>query len=263
MVNAIFGDNFENRLERVNYESILSVYPYLVNNVGINGSYYDTTCFMMLLVNLAEPDWIQIDCHQKILPNVLCYLQKTSKEGKMNTNVTFVHERKACPKSQILKNNSCYLFVWLNGRDKKPMKQLCKNNNAYPIHLRNITFFQYLFDAVAVVFPPFMFLHSLEDYLYKFTYRKYVNIYVYSKEEILSNETAGLHICSSEIKLISTGDNVFHCKHGSSVLVIFICDGVVDCPFDNSDEMQSCDSFSNGQNGLRKFFNCGALFICH
>ena len=109
-------------------------------------------------------------------------------------------------------------------------------------------------------FHHFLSPHSSEEYLYKFTYKRFANTYVYKHEEILSKKTTGLYLCSSEKKIISTGDNVFHCKYGSSVSHIFICDGVVDCPFDNSDEMQHCHLFSNAQNKLKAFSSCGTLF---
>ena len=113
---------------------------------------------------------------------------------------------------------------------------------------------------MAVEFPPFVSPHQSEDHLNKFTYTRIANTYVYRQEEVLSKKTTGLYLCSSEKKLISTGDSIFHCKYGSSVSHLFICDGVVDCPFDNSDEMQDCHLFSNAQNKLMTFSSCGTLF---
>ena len=215
---------------------------------------------MMLLVNLAEPDWVQIDCYQKLLPNVLCYMKGAEKKRQLHINVTDEDKRRACSRTQILMNNLCFSFLWYDGMGKNSMEQLCKKHNEILYNLQNITLFQYLFDAVSVEFAPFLSQHSSEDYLHKFTYKRFANTYVYRHEEILSRKTTGLHLCSSEKKLISLGDNIFHCKYGSSVSHIFICNGVVDCPFDNSDEMQNCHLFSNARNKLKTFSSCGTLF---
>ena len=238
-------------LEKVYSEATEAVYPYIGNN---------DTCFMMLLVNLAEVDWIQVDCDKKLLPNALCIMTAVNSEKDKEHEVLFINDRLSCIRTQILKNNLCYLFLWYNGMDGKSMEHSCKSNNAFSPNLQNITMFEYLFDAVTVNFPPILSTHQAIDSIYKFTYRRYENIYVYDQEQILSKKAAGLHLCLSEKYPISTGDNLFNCKNGSSVSYMLICNGVVDCPFDNSDEIMNCSLFTNPQNRMRKFLRCSALF---
>ena len=103
-------------------------------------------------------------------------------------------------------------------------------------------------------------MHRHKDHLYKFTYIKYVNIYFYNQEPILSEITEGLHLCFSEKQPVSAGDNLFPCKKGSLVSYTFICNGRIDCPFDNSDEMVNCSLFTNIQNSMKKFPSCSSLF---
>ena len=60
------------------------------------------------------------------------------------------------------------------------------------------------------------------------------------------NGSAGFYLCSQEKQLISTGDNIFMCENGNYVLIMFLCDGIMDCETDNSDESLSfCRLFSN------------------
>ena len=96
---------------------------------------------MMLLVNLAEPDWIQIDSYQKLLPNVLCYMKGEETKMQLPTNLTDEDKRRTCLRTQILVNNLCYSFLWYDGMGQKSMEQLCKKHNQLLYNLKNITMF--------------------------------------------------------------------------------------------------------------------------
>ena len=239
------------RLQRIFSEATETVYPYVGNN---------DTCFMMLLVNLAEVDWIQINCDKRLLPNVLCKKKGVNSVQEIDHNAIFISKIMSCNRMHILKNNLCYLFHWYDGTEGKLLTHSCKNYNAFSLNLQNITIFQYLFEAVNVEFPPIVSEHQLENYLYQFKYRNYVNIFVYSQEKKLRKNAQGLHLCVSQKQPVSTGDNLFHCENGSSVSYVFICNGIVDCPFDDSDERINCSLFTNVQNNMRKFVTCSTLF---
>ena len=254
--DELFGNAFANnqilhRLESVYSQATKTMYPYIHTN---------DTCFIMLLVNLAEPDWIQIDCDKKLLSNVLCVIKGVNSEEQIEPNITLINNKKSCTQTYVLMYDVCYLFLWYEGMEGDTMDQSCKNNNAFSVNLENITIFQNLFDAVPVEFPPILSTHLHEDHLYKFTYRKYVNIYIYSQEPILGEMTEGLHLCLSEKQPVSAGDNLFPCEKGSFVSYTFICNGRVDCPFDNSDERVNCSFFTNTQNSMKKFPSCSSLF---
>ena len=216
----------------------------------------------MLLKNLAEPDWIQIDCDKKYLTNLVCITNETNNsDKKINIDNVSKATRVSCLKTHILKNNVCYLFLWYKEVEGVTMNQMCKNNGAVLVDLKDITMFKYLFEAVSSEFPPILSPHILHKYLYKFTYKRHANIYVYNKEEILADESEGLHLCSAKKKFTSTGDNLFHCQNGSYISYILVCNGVIDCPFDSSDEtFTKCTLFSNTQNKQKLFSSCDALF---
>ena len=46
-------------------------------------------CTLMLMSNLAEPEWIQVDCNYDNLASVICVQNKTNH----NTSNTFTHHR--------------------------------------------------------------------------------------------------------------------------------------------------------------------------
>ena len=67
---------------------------------------------MMLLVNLAEVDWIQIDCDKKLLPNVLCSSTMTGVNSEKNSKPLFVNDITSCIKTQIVKNYVIYVIYF-------------------------------------------------------------------------------------------------------------------------------------------------------
>ena len=96
----------------------------------------------MLLVNLAEPDWVQVDCDAKILPNVLCVSDQVKVSNNNNHTITNqVDSKWNCPKSAIIKSHLCYIFLWFDGKVDISMKQSCKALNGNSVHLTNITIF--------------------------------------------------------------------------------------------------------------------------
>ena len=72
-------------------------------------------CTIMLLSNLAEPEWISIPCNRKFLYFVFC-----TKKNKLNylhcQNVTNNITVKSCEHFQITIMKDCYSFIWLTNK---------------------------------------------------------------------------------------------------------------------------------------------------
>ena len=64
----LYGYYLLDKLIDIKFEATQTIYPHL-NETGKH-------CTLMLLMNLAETEWVQIDCHQKLLTSVLCVTQK-------------------------------------------------------------------------------------------------------------------------------------------------------------------------------------------
>ena len=73
------------------------------------------TCFLILVSNLAEPDWISVSCNRKVLHWIIC-------EVSNNMEATFNVERKTfnedkinyCSPKYIMFDSKCISFKWLS-----------------------------------------------------------------------------------------------------------------------------------------------------
>ena len=216
-------------------------------------------CTVMLLSNLAESDWIQINCELKLLANILCV-----SEPPNHTNIGFIHhsdmlESLNCAPGYFSKYNLCYIFLWHNAVEIKDLTDTCKRLDLLTIDISKSNAVQYLFEAVEVPFPPIIFTNKLNKLeKYKVQYVRYLNIYRYKKKVVVTSDAQGFQICRTKKHSINTGSNVFSCKSGQHMSYLYVCDGFTDCPNDNSDEMV-CGSAGN-QGIAREKGRCAELY---
>ena len=69
----------------------------------------ENNCTLLMLSNLAEPDWLNINCYEKILPYIICYEQKPQ-QGKFCLEETSVFEMRVCALHTLRANGNCFLF---------------------------------------------------------------------------------------------------------------------------------------------------------
>ena len=67
-----------------------------------------SVCTAVLLVNLADPEWITVDCNEPITPRVLCLFEKELNSPKLPKLTEIV----ICNKMCVLLNNLCFRFEW-------------------------------------------------------------------------------------------------------------------------------------------------------
>ena len=193
-------------------------------------------CTLMLMSNLAEPEWIQVDCNHDNLASVICVQNKTNH----NTSNTFTHHRQQlitkCPSWSLSKNNKCFMFQWFD-----------TNLTIMALNLSNIRFLTFVFDAVSIKFPPIIApVSGTKCILNKFSYTKILNTYQFTRAIIDCHDAEGYFVSSSERLLIRYGSSTFSCTSGSQISQLYICDGNVDCPYDDSDEMlKLCKMITN------------------
>ena len=69
------------------------------------------SCTLMLLTNLAEPQWISVPCSAALLPVALCVIDKAETK-KSKQNIENANDIYFCPKTLIMINKTCYNFLW-------------------------------------------------------------------------------------------------------------------------------------------------------
>ena len=50
--------------------SLVTKYPYITSNTN------SEQCTLLLLLNLAKPQWIPVGCHDKLVNHVVCFAKK-------------------------------------------------------------------------------------------------------------------------------------------------------------------------------------------
>ena len=114
-------------------------------------------CVAMLITNLAKPEWITINCDEKLTTDVMCYHE----DIKHSTTITDLSASVTTFNANcIIKNDKCFVFHWVKRnhikiQDDKLLKTLS-----------DIESFTFLFDAISVTISPILYF----DYKYKVTY---------------------------------------------------------------------------------------------
>ena len=181
----------------------------------------------MLLTNLAEPEWITVDCNKPITKCVLCLNEKESK------NLARFIETEVYNTACILLNNTCCLFEWYH------MEETITQKITNRLVISNITMFQHLFDAVGANLPPILINPT-----YVMIYHRYGSIYNFMQKKTVIKLREGLTISTQGALPIHLSGNTFKCPDDVFISVKFICNGINDCSGDNlADEIgYECDN---------------------
>ena len=107
-------------------------------------------CTLMLLTNLAEPEWVPIKCGQRIIGDIMCMVPRNV---NTNVNISLNGDLVIFEKQCIFITGTCYLFSWgsLNGRSVSGHAKLSKVSKFTHVAM------EYLVTATNAEFPPFYF----------------------------------------------------------------------------------------------------------
>ena len=230
---------------------------------------------MMLVSNLAEPQWIYVNCETPYLIDVLCVVEPSKIDSRednkytlsKDTDIPTMVKKTYCSAGQILMDNKCYLFVWYTFRrhSKMLLTEVCKGFYTTPVNFTSIDKFETIFNAITSRFPPI-----LKDYnrkiVQQFVYTRHINWYVYKEDLIYTDSAEGFTVCEDKkITIKGKGSILFECEDGKYISKLYLCDGKIDCRLDGSDETYHlCQFFNNKQaDQIQRFgfkISCGQLF---
>ena len=184
----------------------------------------------MLLSNLREPDWIPVACSQKLLHIAICRLK-----GSAKPSYTFTANKLSeyqCQPLHILMKEKCFYFLWKNVIDTNGM--VCTEGR-HILH-KDVDKLYHVFDAVSSVdiFPKFILLNN--ETIQILTIRKYFNKPVFKYDSVSKDFTGGYLICYASKVRIKIGTNLFQCNKGGYISYALLCNDIMDCPNDSSDE---------------------------
>ncbi len=195
-------------------------------------------CSLMLLSNLAEPEWIQINCEERIVASVLCIEQTPTKSGGTNK---ITSADRTCLVNQTAKKSQCFTFLWYNVTEERSFQEKCKEHNSIPVGMKDISNSLFLLDTITPSLGPFLSPHSPANSsnFHTNTYKKYLNKVFCEQKLVQRDQAEGFYICATNRVPVSFGSHMFVCKNLSYISSAYVCDGTIDCPNDDSDEV-SC-----------------------
>ncbi len=167
------------------------------------------SCVSLLLHNFADLMWQRISCTAHLFRIAPCMIAKNN--HTISINVAAQPEQQHCRETEILKNKSCFDFVW---KSKLYIKQ-CSSS---------LSMFEYLLDALAAtLFPPVVISWNKLVQL-----KRHFHVHDH-KDMPLGIPQEGFCIKTSSPEKSNASENVFLCEENIQISAQFVCDNVADC----------------------------------
>ncbi len=261
-------------------------------------TYFSHQCTMMLLTNLAEPDWINVDCESRILSHIFCSVPT----GRHYSSVAQDAFNRTCPMYHIFHKKTCLCVQWFQSSKQSALFHVKKNKgkslfefdcekeqfnlarvqennlinfNCYPRshHLQNETSkrnpedLAFLLEAIQSNFPPFLFVQN-SSVATQLTFHKHFLKNTYKLHKILLHTASGFLLHTTKPLLASTPEILALCPQGGYISQLHTCDDQIDCQNNNKDEV-CCTCFESTENKntcriiqiTQGYFICGLLYF--
>ncbi len=215
------------------------------------------TCTMLLLPNLAYPEWVSINCTEPILKHAVCY-----KENMKNSSTVIAYETsKSCGNMMILNRNKCFLFAWFKGRTFETENHICKSNYLTTKHLTSIVEFNFIFRATKYSSFCLHFFQKGSANVISIAFEKIWTIEKFVRISKQNELFGGYTVCQAEPAQHEVSFNTtFTCIDGSIIAQSSICDQI-----DNNKAVADNQKFCPCTNEVVEFCNikCSGNFcIC-
>ena len=134
------------RLIQANRCPVMTKLQHHAINAVQNAKAEKNVCTLMLLTNLAEPQWVSVSCSLTLLPIVICFMDKRNgdKDIKIDKNAENTKRIYFCKNHHIMINTTCYNFLWDN------ITLQCDNfcNGMISAYFQSISIFHHLYTCV-------------------------------------------------------------------------------------------------------------------
>ncbi len=189
----------------VKTNALSSIYPHTADKKA---------CTLLLLTNLAEPEWVYVDCYRTVLTDVCCVVEDEEKLNQEDDNkLASTKNAKLYKPTCIIANLNCYIFKWIESQDSR--KKLVGHSDTCS-HLKSL---QHIFPMKSAKFPPVLG-NTCKD----------------MGDRIKTSGNSGFHIVMEKERPRVIGSQIFSCSNGGYVSFLHVCDDTTDCPNGRSDE---------------------------
>ena len=183
-------------------------------------------CTVLLLSNLAYPQWISIDCDQLRLNHVVCFME----DVKNNTKIIEVSPSlSACPNLTVINKNSCYLFVWFSGQtaDTNQLLHICYRNHMMPMNVKQIKYLKFIYEVINQ--KGFNILTNISissSHLSMFSYEAFWKNNEIKERIFTVGSATGHFACKKNPDNLNFAhSNIFSCNDRTFLSTLFVCDG--------------------------------------
>ncbi len=191
-------------------------------------------CGLMILGNLAKPVWVYSPCHKRTLCHVVCFQPQINFDE--NRHLDAVRDSSVCSNGDLEAQGSCHSYFWLNHRPFNA-QGLCGAVSAVPMSLPQVKVLMTIASATSSHLP--FIIQKDENSIYRIKFQRTMHKLEHQDEVLPSNQGNGFFVCQKQKVKKITGTNLFVCLKKVHILSELVCNGEVDCSFDNSDE-QNC-----------------------
>ncbi len=199
------------------------------------------SCTMMFMLNLADPEWLSVDCDRKLATDTICYKAKSNTSTFHSISFQELTSH-TCTQRAIMKGQHCYLFVWFNHADIDENKNFTSSVNKSDSTWRNMKLetikrFNFLFAAVShTTFTAISYERSDKTIVKQHTYKR-IWFEIFEEIGIVQKSKAkGYRILTQPVKeSIVQGVNTFMCRNGEVIASLYVLDGESDCFRQNSE----------------------------
>ncbi len=209
-------------------------------------------CTVMLIENLACPQWLSVQCDEHLLLDIVCVEECTnSKNNPVLANVTQI---KCHEKDHILKFEYCYKLEKVTIKSAATQAKLKYLWNPSFLHLKEI---QFLFAAIVENISPI--LQVVNTGVHLWTYTRYYSCIIFRHTQLLKKENSFLGYIvqqqtAVEFRNVKTGNLVYCLELGHFVSSLYFMDNELDCgKDDDSDETME---FYNDKLSTKNQWDC-------
>ncbi len=160
------------------------------------------SCTLMMLHNLAYPEWVQVGCNVQLFHNVYCVANTLVKQRSGGKN-----DHVECPSMCLLQTNICIGFHWLD-KMQNVSTHVCERNTMF----HNVKIFSFLYKAVEHVLPPFLYNYSPRNgSVYRFQYNTLLNSFQYKTDVVHFSQAERFYLCIETRLTEKVGGNLKLC----------------------------------------------------
>ena len=203
-------------------------------------------CTILITQNLAEPEWITVECKQRLLNNIWYQVEEEKVEEEISLGESSnLDKNKYCFPWYLALENKCLLFEKYKNHSVK-----CKDMEVFCF--QDMSPFKTLIYAASFSLPPFLSpALEVNNTTREYKYEKLATHIKYEEKILQEPDCNSFFVCMTGKVHHSTGLNLFQCSNRAHLSPISLCNGKPDClGAEQSDELLQLCKYTSELSGI-------------